>query len=469
MERGVRALNWISSRRLPFPRPPRLGFTSPGSGTTSGSTRCCSPPAPSGGRYCRARGDRSMNRSLAGGRRSGVSAFGAPAPCTLSRPSRRGSGSQRSIRESSEVPMKAQAILIAHLPLLRLERNEDLRFGDGLLTKLPWDQFDDLTQRAFSDWKRKYLGTDPCLLLARVGGRAALRQAGRCPGHAGDEAAARIVADPAAGPGAGAVVDFPHAPGRSRVGRARARGSGRCLCRPPRNSMTFLLPVGDSHFEIGGQAISGVRLQGDADMELAYLPDAAHEPLNDAALERARPLVPLARFAFDYPVAGPALRQFLTCGDLTLADPEVLLLAVAALESLFCCRMSPSGAAECSRGASRTCWAPTTRRGRVSMRSRGASIGAGPRRSTPSTSSRSRTRCPRSSARRRAAVAGGCHPGGDAHAGRRLHRHAPPNARCHPRTPPPAVEPLDASPVGCRVRPPAGARRPLGVGHVFYW
>ena len=39
----------------------------------------------------------------------------------------------------------APLIFIAHLPLIRMTRTEDFSIGGGVLTKLPWAQFDSMT------------------------------------------------------------------------------------------------------------------------------------------------------------------------------------------------------------------------------------------------------------------------------------------------------------------------------------
>ena len=103
----------------------------------------------------------------------------------------------------------------------------------------------------------------------------------------------------------------------------------------PRASVSFLLPAGEHYFDINGRTMNGARAQGDADQELVYLPDAAAAPLDDEALQRAAERVGLARFALAHPVIGAALRQFLSCGDVTLAAVERMLLAVTAAEQLL--------------------------------------------------------------------------------------------------------------------------------------
>jgi len=228
----------------------------------------------------------------------------------------------------------SQAILISHLPLLRMERAADLPFGDGLLTKLPWEQFDGLTQGAFSDWKRKYVLTDPAFFWYEPPVALPFVKAGNARGM--EEMKLPQEAWPTLLPRLGfGLLNVFHEQLVDPVWAALALAAPAGVLPPPRSSVSFMLPAGEAYFEFGERTSNGVRLQGDADLELAYLPEATHVPLDDQTLATARTLLPLARFALGNPVVSPALRQLLTCGDLTLAAPESLLLAVAAIESLL--------------------------------------------------------------------------------------------------------------------------------------
>ncbi len=55
----------------------------------------------------------------------------------------------------------ADVIFISHIPLIRMERQDDFPIGSGVLTKLPWEQYDSLTQGAFTHWRPKYQEADP--------------------------------------------------------------------------------------------------------------------------------------------------------------------------------------------------------------------------------------------------------------------------------------------------------------------
>jgi len=228
----------------------------------------------------------------------------------------------------------AQIVLIAHLPLLRMVRQEDFPIGGGVLTRLPWEQFDGLVQGAFSDWRPKYEGTDPVffwyqddldLPFVRPGNASSMDEM-KLPQRAWDEMLPRI---------GHPMVKVFHDRLVDPVWAALALAAPAGVLPPPRSSVTFFVPAGEFHFEFGERTMNGVRVQGDADLELAHLPEAASAPLADDVLERARQFVGLAQFALGHASTGPALRQLLTCGDVTLSPSERLLLAVAAIEHLL--------------------------------------------------------------------------------------------------------------------------------------
>lgn len=228
----------------------------------------------------------------------------------------------------------AQIIFISHIPLIRMERRDDFPIGSGVLTKLPWEQFDDLAQGAFTDWRPKYESADPVffwhqqdmdLPFVRAGSAKGMEELKITPagwrtmlprlGHELISAFQDQLVDP--------------------VWAALALAAPAALPPSPRSSVTFCLPAGEAYFEIGNRTMNGVRVQGDADQELVYLPDAACKPLDDSVLERAAGLVAIARKALEIPDIGPALRQLLDTADVSLSPSERLLLAVAAIENLL--------------------------------------------------------------------------------------------------------------------------------------
>ncbi len=55
----------------------------------------------------------------------------------------------------------ARLALLAHLPRLRIESDDPRIGGRGILTKLPWEQYDQITMGAFSDWRARHESAEP--------------------------------------------------------------------------------------------------------------------------------------------------------------------------------------------------------------------------------------------------------------------------------------------------------------------
>ena len=208
----------------------------------------------------------------------------------------------------------AQVIFIAHLPLIRMTRQEDFHLGTGLLTKLPWEQFDGICQGAFSHWKPRYIAADPVFFwLQEDGDLPFVRQGGvdnmeelKLP------TASWAAMLPSLGHG---LIEGLQQHFVEPLWAALALAAPAGIAAPPRSSLSFLIPPGDASLEIAGRRMKGVRVQGDADHELAYLGDAAAAPLNDDDLERMAVMMPMAQWALGHATIGPVLRQLLMCGS----------------------------------------------------------------------------------------------------------------------------------------------------------
>lgn len=226
-------------------------------------------------------------------------------------------------------------LLITHLPLLRMRRDDDFPLGPGvLLTKIPFDQYDELTQGAFTDWKSKYEATDPVFLWAQMdlelpnagqGAGAGMLEM-KIPPNTWDEMLPRLGLQ---------LVSVFHEGVVDPVLAALALAAPAGVAAPPRDSVTFIVAAGENHIVASGSKIAGYRVQGNTDQELVYLSEAAATPLPDQVLERARDLQGLARFALANPDLGPTLRHLMSLGIVSFSEVERTLLAVAALEDLL--------------------------------------------------------------------------------------------------------------------------------------
>lgn len=230
----------------------------------------------------------------------------------------------------------AVLVFIAHLPLLRMERQDDFAIGNGVLTKIPWTQFDALTQRAFTDWQAKYEQADPVsfwyqedldLPLIQPGGVGGMEEA-KTPMAGWTTLVPRL--------GYGIAAAF-HASLVDPVWAALALAAPGGIAPAPRSSVTFVLPAGgDHHLAFSDERrTGGLRVQGDADMELAFLRSATAAPLSDDVLARAAALVPVARAGLADALVGQALRTLLDSAHVSLTPVDRVLLAVSALEDLL--------------------------------------------------------------------------------------------------------------------------------------
>jgi hypothetical protein len=228
----------------------------------------------------------------------------------------------------------AQIIMLAHIPRLRIEGSEDLAIADGVLTKLPWEQYDDLTLGAFSDWRERYVATDPVFYWWQGELDLPILRPGSVPQNSLQE-----MKTPRAGWGALAagvglgVLDAFHRAAVDPLWAALTLAAPQAAPAPPRSSVTFLLSPGDAHLAIGDQRMFGARVQGEADQELVYGADLAGPALGAAAVARAAGLVERMSWALEHPDVGPIVRQLLATTEVALSPTDRLTLAVVALEA----------------------------------------------------------------------------------------------------------------------------------------
>ena len=210
--------------------------------------------------------------------------------------------------------------------------------GRGVLTKVPWDQYDSLTLGSFTDWKPRYEAADPVFFWFQ----ADIDLPFVHPGPA-QQAGMMEMKLPRATwrdtlPGLGLdVLNVFHDRFVDPVWAALALAAPTALPVDPRSSISFLMPAGgQQHIELSGAEFEGVRVQGDADQELVFLADATSTPLTDVALARTAELCELTERVFtDEPDSSGLMRRLLGVNEITLAPHERSLLAVTDLEDLL--------------------------------------------------------------------------------------------------------------------------------------
>jgi hypothetical protein len=225
---------------------------------------------------------------------------------------------------------------LTHVPFLRLAE-EVVPFGPYSLWRMPFDDYDRFSIGAFSDHREAYEETAPVFLRL-------------------DADLDLPVIRPGA-PSAGSVMEIKVPPwGWDTVLRPKGLGfvsnfhdlvddawAALLLAAPagawasPRLSQTFVLLHEPGVFDVlpGGRPSDGVRVQGDVDHELLFLPEGAGPPVDAGTIERAAALLQLVAQARRHPELSVALDMLCESTHPSLTLQEESTLAVTALEALL--------------------------------------------------------------------------------------------------------------------------------------
>jgi hypothetical protein len=237
-------------------------------------------------------------------------------------------------------------IFIAHLPLLRIDE-ETCPFGFGKLWRMPFENYDSLTLGAFTDHRPDYEKTAPVFYYIEIEDE----WPNLSPGKAD---ALRM-----------AQMKFPSnnwslLP-QLRMGflpivletfvepawAALSLAAPAAVLPAPKLSTVFAVPDGDFFFDFPDREPNvGIQIQGDADQEFVFMPEAAAPPLSGPILAKAENVLSLiygihpGQKSQPNPKALPpeilaAMDVLLAASAPSLTGPERLTLAVTALESLL--------------------------------------------------------------------------------------------------------------------------------------
>jgi hypothetical protein len=227
-------------------------------------------------------------------------------------------------------------VFLTHVPLLRLAE-DDVPFAGGELTRLPWEQYDMLSQGAFSDFQRLYEETAP--VFYRV------------------DLPDLQVPPVSSAPSTGGMIEF-SAPSGVWESMVPAVGLGFLLAYSanvvdpawtallvaapaaapawPRLSVTFAVRGDDAtSFEFQGQNFDGARVDGDADQQLLFSPRAAGTEIPRETVEHADRLVPLIETAARHRQLAAAIAALQGATHPSLSAAEQTTLSVIALEALL--------------------------------------------------------------------------------------------------------------------------------------
>lgn len=221
-----------------------------------------------------------------------------------------------------------------HLPYLRLPE-ETIPFGPGLLWRLPFDVWSQLTGGAFVDHRPAYNATAPVffyletevdwpiLVPGVLGNWQAIEL--KKPSYGEDEFFEDI--------GFSFLTRFVDSFGwiaqaaLSLAAPATAVGS-------VRHSMVLFTPD-EGHIQVGSQEAMIARMQGNADHELLLLSSSSADPLRPETVAFASELWDVVQACGAHPELGSALEALMSCSEPSLTDTDQMVLATMAIESLL--------------------------------------------------------------------------------------------------------------------------------------
>lgn len=223
---------------------------------------------------------------------------------------------------------------LTHVPLLRV-REEVMPFGPYWLWRMPFDDYDRWSSGAFSDHRQRYDETAPVFLRLDVDLDLPVIRSG-APSAGG---VAELKVSPVGWRtllpenGLGFVSKFHELAADAWAALLLAAPAG--AWPSPRLSQTFVLLHEPGVFNLPPGPSDAVRVQGDADHELLFLPEAAGPPVGAGTIERAAALLPLVAQARRHPELSVALDTLCDGTHPSLTLQEESTLAVTALEALL--------------------------------------------------------------------------------------------------------------------------------------
>jgi len=223
---------------------------------------------------------------------------------------------------------------LIHMPLLRIEE-ELLPFGPGRLYRAPFAKYDEITFGAFREQRKKYEVTEPVFLALSV----AVPEQGL--ERRLDEVKGMIeLKAPSARRGllddiGLHAVNWAHEHVAIPAWTALLLAAPASALAPPTWSQTFVSIDGGFTLSVASRPTVGARVQGEADHEYLFLPDAVSDRMPTANVARASSLIDSVRAWEAVPELRTALMILRATGSPLLSRQDRLTLAVRALESLL--------------------------------------------------------------------------------------------------------------------------------------
>jgi hypothetical protein len=223
---------------------------------------------------------------------------------------------------------------LIHLPFLRIEEVQ-LPFAGATLWRTPFERYDEFTAGAFRELRARYEATAPVFLAVSIPFPEDRLERRR------DEVRGTFEAKAPSG-NVGILDQFGLYPINwaqreiaTPAWTALLLAEPASALGPPRWSQTFMTIDGGFTLNIGGNPAVAVRVQGEADHEYLFLPDAASDPIPAVAIARAATMLHRLKSWEQVPDLHDALNALRATGLPTLSRHDRLTLSVQALESLL--------------------------------------------------------------------------------------------------------------------------------------
>ncbi|HMI51830.1 MAG TPA: hypothetical protein VK525_09975 [Candidatus Saccharimonadales bacterium] len=223
---------------------------------------------------------------------------------------------------------------LVHLPLLRIEE-ELLPFGPCQLYRMPFKQYDEISLGAFSEQKSLYEATEPVFLSLSV----AVPEGNLSPAEEQGRGIVELklptnrwsmLDELGLGP-----VNWMHAEFARPAWTALLLAAPASALVPPSWSQTFVAADQGFALRLAAGVRRAARVQGEADHEYLFLPEAAGERIPAADISRAALIFKQLHEWESVPELRAGLQTLRATGSPLLSSPHRATLAVRGLESLL--------------------------------------------------------------------------------------------------------------------------------------
>jgi hypothetical protein len=223
---------------------------------------------------------------------------------------------------------------LIHLPLLRIEQ-EYLPFDAGQLWRVPFERYDRFSLGAFSEQQKQYEATEPVFLTFSVpvpedGLERRAAEVKGMPEIKAPSSRRALLGQLGLG-----FLDWGHDTFGTPAWTALLLSTPAAALAPPRWSQTFASIDDGFTISIAGQPATAARVQGEADHEYLFLPDAPSKQIPSARIARAAGLVDAVRAWEQIPDLHAALSALRATGSPILSPQDRLTICIQALESLL--------------------------------------------------------------------------------------------------------------------------------------